>query len=310
MKFRKLFLFTVVLFMICFALRTKVAKGETKLFVSGPLPSSTFGMLLPDGDFILWTTESESYFVLNAQGKYKSVKKLTTHTFNTTALSAGDRNQKLALGSLDGSILVRNVSEVFEKKKGLIGAYFLQLSQEKPVTAVAFSPDEQTLASGTEDGNIAVWDTVSGKRLFILTDTQKNKVATVSFSPDGMYLATGATDGSVILWNVQNEQEQRKITLLNGHDGAVNTVAFSPNSQTLATGADDKLINLWKIPEKTEPTVLKGHAGAVKTVSFSPDKIHLASGGSFGEVLLWDITKNTKIEPRHATKKSRRKSKR
>lgn len=295
MKFRRLLLFTIVLFMICFTLRAE-------LFDEGHLPSITSGMLLPDGDFVLWTAGSESPFLLKAQRKSKStksIKKLTTPTFSATALSAGDHNQKLALGSSDGSILVRNVSEIFDRK-GLIGAHFLKLPQEKQVTALAFSPDEQTLASGTEDGNIAVWDTESGKRLFLLTHTQKNAVTTVSFSPNGMYLASGATDGSVILWNVQNEQGQRKIDTLNGHDKAVNTVAFSPNSQTLATGADDKLINLWKMPELTEPIELKGHAGAVEAISFSPDEIHLASGGSLGEVLLWDITNknNRKIEPR------------
>lgn len=310
MKFRRLLLFTVVSFMICFTLRAEVI-SKTDLFDSDSFQSTIFGMLLPNDDFILWTPESKSYFALKAQGKPKSIKKLTTHTFNAAALSTGDHNQKLALGSLDGSILVRNVSEVFEKKKGLIGANFLQLPQEKPVTAVAFSPDEQTLAAGTVDGNIAVWDTESGKLLFMLTDMRKNAVKTVSFSPDGIYLATGAMNGSVILWNLWNGPEQRKGFPLNGHNGSVNTIAFSPNSQILATGADDKLINLWKISEKSEPTVLEGHAEAVKVISFSPDGKHLASGGSFGEVLLWDITKtnNTKIDPTTRYKEVKKKVK-
>ncbi len=298
MKFRRILLFTIVLFMICFTLRVKVAKGETAFILQSPWLNVTSGMILPDDGFIGLTAESETDCALVLGTKGKAVDMLTTHTFSATALSAGDNNnKKLALGSLDGSIILRNASEVLALKK-ITNDHYLQLPPEKPVTAVAFSPDEQTLASGTEDGTIAVWDTESRELLFLLSGIQKNDVTTVSFSPDGMYLASGAMDGSVILWNLWNVPKPREVLSLNRHNGSVNTIAFSPNSQTLATGAEDKLINLWKIPEKSEPTVLEGHAGAVKAISFSPDGIHLASGGSFGEVLLWDIPNNTKIEPR------------
>ena len=299
MKFRRILLFTIVLFMICFTLRVKVAKGETAFILQSPWLNVTSGMILPDDGFIGLTAESETDCALVLGTKGKAVDMLTTHTFSATALSAGDNNnKKLALGSLDGSIILRNASEVLALKKKITNDHYLQLPPEKPVTAVAFSPDEQTLASGTEDGTIAVWDTESRELLFLLSGIQKNDVTTVSFSPDGMYLASGAMDGSVILWNLWNVPKPREVLSLNRHNGSVNTIAFSPNSQTLATGAEDKLINLWKIPEKSEPTVLEGHAGAVKAISFSPDGIHLASGGSFGEVLLWDIPNNTKIEPR------------
>jgi WD40 repeat protein len=70
------------------------------------------------------------------------------------------------------------------------------------VTSVAFSPDGQTLASGSWDHSIKLWDVASGHMI----RTQKGdnfEVASVAFSPDGRTLASGGTD-NIKLWDVSN----------------------------------------------------------------------------------------------------------
>ena len=44
----------------------------------------------------------------------------------------------------------------------------LTSNDRKPITSLAFSPEGDVLASGTEDGNIELWDTHSGAYLGIL----------------------------------------------------------------------------------------------------------------------------------------------
>lgn len=71
------------------------------------------------------------------------------------------------------------------------------------VIAVAFSPGGKTLASGSKDRSIKLWDAQSGKLLRTLTG-HTGRVESLAFAPDGKTLATGGGGGdtSVRLWDL------------------------------------------------------------------------------------------------------------
>jgi WD40 repeat protein len=113
---------------------------------------------------------------------------------------------------------------------------------ERGVESVAFSPDGQTLASGSFDGTIKLWNLASGQELRTLKRQRElDEVRSVAFSPNGLNLASGSYK-TIKLWNVTAGQEVRTLT---GHTGDVNSVAFSPDGQTLASGGDDNTIKIW-----------------------------------------------------------------
>ncbi|KAK3946936.1 hypothetical protein QBC32DRAFT_112172 [Pseudoneurospora amorphoporcata] len=68
------------------------------------------------------------------------------------------------------------------------------------VRSVAFSPDGQRLASGSEDKTIKIWDPASGSCLQTLKG-HSGTVRSVAFSPDGQRLASGSEDDTIKIWD-------------------------------------------------------------------------------------------------------------
>jgi len=69
------------------------------------------------------------------------------------------------------------------------------------VTSVAFSPDGKTIASGSGDKTVKLWDVKTGKLMQTLRG-HTSDVTSVAFSPDGKTLASGSWDKTVKLWDL------------------------------------------------------------------------------------------------------------
>jgi COMPASS component SWD3 len=64
---------------------------------------------------------------------------------------------------------------------------------------VAFSPNGYTLASGSADQTIKLWDVVSGQEVRTLSG-YTGGVNSVAFSPDGHTLASANWDSTINIW--------------------------------------------------------------------------------------------------------------
>ncbi|AFZ00136.1 serine/threonine-protein kinase [Calothrix sp. PCC 6303] len=153
----------------------------------------------------------------------------------------------------------------------------------KGVTSIAVSPDGKTLASGSQDKTIKLWNLVTGEQIRTITG-HSDLVWSVAISPDSQTLASSSRDKTIKLWNLATGEQIRTIT---GQSDLV--VAISPDSQTLASGSQDKTIKLWNLVTGEQIRTLTGHSRSVQSVAISPDSRTLASSSSDGIIKLWNL---------------------
>jgi hypothetical protein len=109
------------------------------------------------------------------------------------------------------------------------------------VQSVALSADGQTLASGSWDKTIKVWNLSTGQAVRTLTG-HTSIVQSVALSADGQTLVSGSWDKTIKVWNLSTGQAVRTLT---DHTEGVISVAISADGQTLASGSWDKTIKVW-----------------------------------------------------------------
>jgi WD40 repeat protein len=201
-----------------------------------------------------------------------------------------------------------------------------------PVWALAFSPDNATMASTGNDGTTRLWKRAEGKEMrrlnmakcqqimfapdgrtlvgiapddhrFVICETATGKerlrfktnqtgVSCMAFTPDGKFLATGAHDEIVRLWDLGTGKQLRAYI---GHQGGIGAVAFSPNGKLLAAGSEDGVVQVWDRVRGTELQRFEGHRGAVTSLAFSHDGKRLVSGSRDTTALIWDVVTSSQV---------------
>jgi WD40 repeat protein/tetratricopeptide (TPR) repeat protein len=209
---------------------------------------------------------------------------------------------------------------------------FRQLRAALPVSAIAFSPDSQTIAVGQRGDLITLWNARTGAKAADLRVTARNYLISLAFHSSGTRLAAGYEDGAFALWDLPTrtrvslvehrelgpiksllfhpggglllgtrsgifivDPETGKSVTSFGGDDPVDTLALSADGNLLAVGSarTDRPLTLWDLSTSDRrATTLEGHLSKVTSVAFSADGRHLASVGADSELMLWDVRRS------------------
>jgi WD40 repeat protein/serine/threonine protein kinase len=144
--------------------------------------------------------------------------------------------------------------------------------------AVAFSPDERLLASGSPNPSylVRVWHVATGQERHTLPGHSWG-ILELAFSPDGRTLASASADSFVRLWDLETGAEIKTPPLR--HFGPAKGVAFSPDGLYLASAGIDPTLKIWDTATWREWRTLHP-TGGINSVAWSPDGRRLAWGGT------------------------------
>ncbi len=131
----------------------------------------------------------------------------------------------------------------------------IQFQHGGPVLGMAFNHAETLVATASDDGTAALWDTTTGaKRLPALRHRAvfgadaDPRVHDCAFSPDGELLASCDASGGVRLWSTSTlDPIGPPIT----HPAAVVQVAFVDNGTALLTACADGIVRKWNVLPST-----------------------------------------------------------
>jgi len=149
------------------------------------------------------------------------------------------------------------------------------------VSGVAFTYDNQFVATAGADGLVWLWD-LTGEKMFSLDNSEP--IFSVAISPTNSLLFTGLHD-KIKVWDITSQELITELPQM----GDINTITINSNGTLLATGSTENSIILWDITDEGKITQRKGLLelnGEPRALAFSPDSNWLAGGGFAGPGLL------------------------
>src|SRR5207249_11857577 len=130
--------------------------------------------------------------------------------------------QSVAL-SKDGSLLL-TMDGQYARVFDVNGAKpTVLLSQKRPVTTAALSPDAKYVVTGGKDDLAVLWS-VDGKQIVTLKGHHQD-VLDAEFSSDGKFVVTASADTTARVWSVPDGLETAELV---GHAKRVLAACFSP----------------------------------------------------------------------------------
>lgn len=215
------------------------------------------------------------------QGHSNSIYAIAIHP-NQLILASGHEDQTVRLWRLP-----HHLAEQYDAlpQQQTIEPFQTLRGHQNRVLAISFSPDGKTIASGSTDRTIKLWNPES-ERCRLTLQGHTSWIWDLAFHPSGNEIASASYDRTVKLWDVETGNCTRT---LEGHLGSALSVAFSPNGEWLASGGYEQMLKLWSTESYACSRTWYAHGNRIWSIAFSPNSEWLASAGDDNQVMVWDV---------------------
>src|SRR5262249_51729524 len=180
------------------------------------------------------------------------------HDERTSEGESDSQRPAVSVASLLGNTVATARAEGIKLSDSKTGRVFTanEKSHVLPVSFLAFAPNGNTLASGSIDGVVKLWNVTDLKAAMYDISMLDKPITSLAFSPDGKRLALSDGDETV-LWDLLARQP-----LLRLRGGLPESAAFSVDGMALGS---NRLGSLWLGAPETESdnvTQVRGKSGA------------------------------------------------
>jgi Protein kinase domain/WD domain, G-beta repeat len=168
----------------------------------------------------------------------------------------------------------------------------------RPINALAFFPDGQSLTSADELGNIALWNLQFQKPAACVCSNRE--IWAIAVHPQGQILISGE-DKKVQVRRMPNlgaiiRTLRVDLSTDDSHAGKVYALAFTTNGKLLASGSADRKIRIWNTDNWSLVYTFDGHHQSVTSLGFLPNSDILVSASADRSIRFWDTSKKQPIK--------------
>ncbi|MEZ6119044.1 MAG: WD40 repeat domain-containing protein [Pirellulaceae bacterium] len=165
------------------------------------------------------------------------------------------------------------------------------------IYAMALSPNQTTLATGSYDRNILLWDVQTGQIVRELSG-HNGAIYDLAFSPDGQVLVSASADATVKVWSVATGE---RLDTLSQPLKEQYSVDISPDGQHIIAAGEDNRIRQWQLVSIDTPQINPlliarfGHEGAIQRIRYSADGRRIVSLASDRTLKVWNAETLTQL---------------
>ncbi|MEB3230608.1 MAG: serine/threonine-protein kinase, partial [Leptolyngbyaceae bacterium] len=165
--------------------------------------------------------------------------------------------------------------------------------QSQGITTLAINGDGSILASGGNQGAIALWHLPSATRWHEFPahslwqrDGHRDRITALQFSPDGSTLFSSSADSTIKQWDVNQPRLHQTLT---GEGWGIASLVLHPDGEVLFSGGTNGAIDLWNVPQGQFIQRLWHHTDTVTRLGLGTAATILWSGSADGQIYGWDL---------------------
>ncbi len=205
-------------------------------------------------------------------------------TGRTAVLAVSADGEWLATGSAGNEAVVWN-ARTGERVAVLEG-------HEEPVTALAFTPDNTTLATGDDRGRCRLWNATAGTDQWEESHELRGhsrSITALAFAMGGKRLISASGDNTCGQWDVATGKELTKLVLR--HPDWVTDMDVSGDGEQVLTCCDDGMLRLWSLADARVLSEIPAQSETLFTsADLSPEgSLAAAACAASGTVQVWDL---------------------